>query len=186
MCGGCSITILSVIYRSPSESASHFMNDFDNFLEEVCTTNVNNLLVLGDFINIHMNDMNNSCTKQFVQILHQHDLSQFVHECTHIARNTIDLVFANESDNLIRDVSVHDNGISDHFLVLCKVNSVIKRGNDVIYRDVRDWCAMNFDTFASELSSSPICDVNVLSSIACVSTLSCMYNQTMASLVSCK
>lgn len=137
MCRGCSIGTLSVIYRPPSEPISLFMKDFDDFLERLCTSNASNLLVVGDF-NIHMNDTNHCYTKRFFQLIHQYDLCQFVHSSTHIAGHTIDLVLARESENLINSVSVHDYGISDHFLVLCNVNSVINEGCDVIYRDVRD------------------------------------------------
>ena len=52
---------------------------------------------------------------------------------THSASHTIDLIIARESDNLIKSVSVHDFGISDHSLVLCTVNSFIKERQDFIY-----------------------------------------------------
>ena len=80
-----------------------------------------NQLIVGDF-NIHIDDTNNCYTTRFFQLLYQYDLCQFVNDPTHSAGHTIDLIIARESDNLIKTVSVHDFGISDHSLVLCTVN----------------------------------------------------------------
>ena len=62
MHSGRSIVTLSVIYRSPSEPVSHFLRDFDDFLEQLCTRTSNpNQLIVGDF-NIHIDDTNNCYT----------------------------------------------------------------------------------------------------------------------------
>ena len=138
-------------------------------------------LIVGDF-NIHMNDVSNCYVKRFSHLLDQYSLCQYVHGPTHIAGHTIDLILARDCDNLIKSVSVHDYGISDHSLVLCKVNS-FKDCNTFTYRNVRNWKTFNFDLFEKDLSSSPICDMDVLDSNFCVSALVHLYNETMSSLL---
>ena len=176
--GNCGhLLTLSLIYRPPSSSLSKFIVDFDDFLERLCTAK--NHLILGDF-NLHMDDTRHFYVKRFSDLLCQYQLEQFVRDPTHSAGHTIDLIITR--DELINSVTVHDYGISDHSLILCKmnVNSTLK---SVVYRRKRDWKNFNSELFAENLYSSELCDVNFLDTFTCVSSLVDMYNDCIISLI---
>ncbi|MEL7309253.1 MAG: hypothetical protein AAGK05_16275, partial [Pseudomonadota bacterium] len=179
-CVGRSIFTLSVIYRPPCSSLSKFLTDFDDFLERMCTSSKH--LIVGDF-NIHMDNTCSFYVKRFSEILNQYGLRQFVHGPTHTAGHTIDLILARDCDGLIMSTSTCDNDISDHSLVLCRMNLSKKYTSSPICRMVRNWKAFNCEDFETDLSSSRICDVNVLNSASSVSALVQFYNDTLSSVL---
>ena len=139
-------------------------------------------MIVGDF-NIHVNDTLSCYAKRFSDLLHQYGFCQYVNEPTHAAGNTIDLIFARECDNLINSVSVHDYSISDHCLVLCKV-SYFKGCNNFVHQNVRNWKKLNFDLFGIDLSSSRICNANILNSAKSPLWSFCIMKQCHPSLIS--
>ena len=178
-CKGALVFTLSVIYRPPASSLSTFMSDFDDFLERMCTSNKH--LIVGD-LNIRVDNDNECYVKRFLDLLNQYGLSQYVQDPTHTAGHIIDLIIAHDSDDLIDSISVHDLGLSDHSLVLCKLNTTTNCKN-VFSRNVRSWKNGNFDRFKLDLSSSQLCDIEFLNSITSVSKLVQLYNDTVASLL---
>ena len=155
-CKGALVFTVSVIYRPPASSLSTFMLEFDDFLERMCTSNKH--LIVGDF-NIRIDNTNECYVKRFLDLLSQYGLSQYVQDPTHTAGHTIDLIIARDSDELIDSVSVHDLGISDHSLVLCKLNAITNCKN-VFSHNVRSWKNGDFNRFELDLSSSQICNTD--------------------------
>ena len=63
----------------------------------------------------------NTAAKEFLNILDMFDLSQHVHSGTHTSGQCLDLVITRQNDSLVRTIVVGPL-ISDHFLVLCKLD----------------------------------------------------------------
>ncbi|KAL7845322.1 hypothetical protein AOLI_G00235140 [Acnodon oligacanthus] len=102
------VTIL-LIYRPPKPNPS-FMPEMYNLLSSLCTTSAN-ILIFGD-INIHVNNPSCRFAAEFLQLLGCFSLRQLVDVPTHTRGHTLDLVITDSA--LVRNLSVHDLGVSDH------------------------------------------------------------------------
>ena len=75
----------------------------------------------GDF-NFHVDVSDDREALRFLDILDLHNLQQHVHEPTHIAGHTLDLLITRGDDSLVKSVRVYSGLPSDHFGVKCTVN----------------------------------------------------------------
>ncbi|XP_055956994.1 uncharacterized protein LOC130012904, partial [Patella vulgata] len=107
-----------VIYRPPSrdaETVSNFFSEFPSVLDKLACSG-NRLLLLGDF-NFHLQDLTDTNAVRFNDLLRAYSLCQHVSVPTHNRGNILDLVISRDCENLIHNVSVSNNLISDHFPV---------------------------------------------------------------------
>ena len=79
-----------------------------------------NLIILGDF-NIHVNDVSDDTAITFIDAMESIGLYQHVQSATHIAGNTLDLIFS-EPDTLPVKSCLTGDLLSDHRLVICEIN----------------------------------------------------------------
>ena len=100
-------TSIFPIYRpEPNEfTMSAFLKDFSTFLESVCVLS-NEVLILGDF-NIHLDKVDNSNVKHFLEILSDFNLLQHVSEPTHESGHILDLVISRPT-GFVSNISVGD------------------------------------------------------------------------------
>jgi hypothetical protein len=131
-----------IIYRPPNTSISSFISEFSDVL--LLTSKYDRLIILGDFnINVNSHSQN---TRDFVQVTQVFDLNQHVRFPTHIAGNTIDLVFS-RPHTLIANCRV-DPGISDHssiiFLVEFPFSGRSFTTQTKQHRSYRDFNLLNF------------------------------------------
>ena len=77
-------------------------------------------LITGDF-NIHYDNINDSLTKQFCELVDTFSAVQTVDFPTHEDGHTIDLVLHRDSDNLVLSTRPCHDLTSDHTSVLCSL-----------------------------------------------------------------
>ena len=76
------------------------------------------LLITGDF-NIHVDDLQDSCARKFLEVFDCVGLKQHVDQPTHREGHTLDLTITLVSESLIVSTPVVDHFTSDHAAVLC-------------------------------------------------------------------
>jgi hypothetical protein len=75
-----------------------------NLLDMVAKYNCN-VVILGD-INVHLDKLNNTDTKNPNKFLQSHDLEQLIHMLNHNRNHTLDVVIASSPSLLITDILV--------------------------------------------------------------------------------
>ena len=174
----CVLTI-TIVYRPPNTSVSSFLHDFDSFLE-MLSTDPKHVLV-GDF-NLHLEDENDVNVKSFTNLISQYGFTQHVKTVTHKAGHVLDLVLTRDSDDLVKSVSVEDNGFSDHSLVKCLLSLTKPNVSRKPHR-VRCWRKTDMNSFVNDLLSSTLCDYAFLETSDCSIVLSKEYNDVLSMLV---
>ncbi|XP_061186395.1 uncharacterized protein LOC133194455 [Saccostrea echinata] len=85
--------------RPPSASLSCFIGEFSQYLASLVVTS-EELLITGNF-NIHVDNVKNADTQNFLNSLDEFGLKQHVDEPTHKRGHILDLVITRESNNLL-------------------------------------------------------------------------------------
>ena len=113
-CIGDKLLLLICVYRLQETPFSLFIDELgDLFVKYVIL--YESYIIAGDF-NIHVDETcNPSCTK-FHELLDLFDLTQHVHETTHMG-HTLDLVISCVDDPLVKSVVVTQHNPSHHFFV---------------------------------------------------------------------
>ena len=144
-----------VIYRPPNNTSfNQFLEEFSTLLENTIAESSGRLLITGDF-NLHMDCPSDVNVKRFIDILESFDLKQRVCSGTHLSGHTLDLLINKSDDVMMRNIMVHDPGISDHAAVICDL-SLQKpqfRKKVVYFRKLR---SMDIDSFCKDVSSSSL------------------------------
>ena len=118
--GSCTYRII-VIYRPPrsqdeSVTVSSFITELSKLIEEVVILN-GRILITGDF-NFHVDNKNDAQAQRFLRLLEACNLMQHLKVPTHQLGHTLDLAITRESDNVISNIIVTDQLISDHKLIM--------------------------------------------------------------------
>jgi len=113
------------IYRPPSSSAvskpfSVFLDEFNSFLSFAATT-PHEFLITGDF-NIHLDNLTDHLTSQFLSLLSSFNLTQHVDFPTHDKNHILDLVITSSDSSLAPSLSSTQCSPSDHFPVFTKLS----------------------------------------------------------------
>ncbi len=106
-----------LVYRPPPSAKNKltpkaFLDDFTLLLEELAVY-PSDFIIMGDF-NIHIDNMSDSLSSHFCDILDSMGLRQHVTGPTHSAGHTLDLVITRANSLLVNEITVSDPGISDH------------------------------------------------------------------------
>ena len=171
---------LSVVYRPPDLSLSTFISEFDNFLE--ISHDLRNHIICGDF-NLHFDDVSNSYTAKFRRILKCYNLTQHVKDPTHNQGHILDYLITSSDSDILRNISTHDTGISDHYLISCDIhlNSPQKsRSKRITYRS---WKSFDFSSFELDVVNSDICKTSIIENASSSEYLISIYNHTLSSLL---
>ena len=124
MCASSNPINLVVIYRFCELLPSLFLPEFYKFIDSIYI-DFKNLVILGDF-NIHVNQILNSSTVHFSDILSSFNLKQLVNGPTHKLGNTLDLIVANTDETDIHDINVDFNNSSDHAYIFFRIGVDLK------------------------------------------------------------
>ncbi len=109
-----------VLYRPPNNtSIGLFMQEFGSLLEMYAIRH-GSLIIAGDF-NIHLNDKSDLTARDFISLIESFNLQQRVQQATH-SGHTLDLVLSRCDECVVHTVTVRDISISDHSIVMCKLN----------------------------------------------------------------
>lgn len=146
-----------VVYRPcPTKSnkltSREFFEDFPGFVAEL-SSKVSNILIIGD-LNFHMDVPSNAETKRISQVLEPLGFSQMVIEPTHARGHTLDVVWT-KTPKLVKDLSVENLMMSDHFLVQLELDMSRSRVPRVTLKR-RNIKAINRDQFRDDLANSSL------------------------------
>lgn len=141
-------TILANIYRPPKPN-SDFNDELSAFLASLSSLSPNILLV-GDF-NVHMDNHNNSATKDLTSALNSFGLQEYVDFPTHSKGHILDLVC--RSGLTPTNSTASDLPISDHKLI--SFNVTVKTHKTPVSRSISFRNIKNNDvpTLSSELNN---------------------------------
>ncbi|XP_067426911.1 uncharacterized protein [Thunnus thynnus] len=123
--------LLINVYRPPGNLNSltqfyRFLEEFQSLLDEA-SARYNSIIITGDF-NIHVENEMMSSTTEFRQLLEWYNLVQHVEEPTHRSDHFLDLVITRNVE--ISDLTVQDDGISDHYTVIFNAEPVSEETDD--------------------------------------------------------
>jgi exonuclease III len=153
------VFMLAVIYRPPPNtknglSTPQFLDEFSNFLD-ANILGPEDLLICGDF-NFHFGKVNDKEASTFTDLLSSYGLQQHVTVSTHTKGHVLDLIITRSSvDSFLKDTTVTDMLISDHFWVHCNIlcsrpGNICKK---VKYRKIK---AINIDSFCEDIKASTL------------------------------
>ena len=144
---------IAIVYRAPDTSAGDFATELSDLIHSgrLGTRHV----ICGD-----LNCPGPAGTKGLVavelaEVIDEHGLRQHVREPTHRAGNTLDHILTPEDGVTITDVVVTDVGISDHFLVTCRIAASIDRP-PIERSTFRNWKRLDRNKFEEKLRSSAV------------------------------
>jgi exonuclease III len=148
------------IYRPPSSSAksrdttsfSQFLDDFQTLISSI-STSPHDFLITGDF-NIHVDDLTDSNTLQFISLLDLANLTQHVSFPTHCFNHTLDLVITQTDSTLCSVVSRYPISPSDHFPILYSLNISRPSSSPVSKHLTRAVHSINIEKFSRDIISS--------------------------------
>ena len=141
---------LITIYRLQDKRISLFFEEFPNLLEEY--TVLNDLFVISGDINIHM-ESDEPSSKKMHDILDVFNLTQHVHEPTHIKGHTIDVVITSKQESLINNLKVTPFDLSHHFLVDFSFTTQVKcipKLKSISFRPIRN---VNMERFREDVEN---------------------------------
>ena len=124
---------LFVCYRPPPSTSNRLTTT--DFLTEWCqflcehSVDKQELVIVGD-MNIHMDDVTNLNTRQYVQSLQANSLQSHINQPTHYKGHTLDVLISRDTSDIIGEVTVNDIGlcnnngkeIHDHYAITCTIN----------------------------------------------------------------
>lgn len=108
------------------------------------------LLIVGDF-NIHVDDTDKAVVRKFIEHITAVNLQQHVSGPTHRCGHTLDLVLSRKNEDIVQEVYVSQDMISDHATIMC---DIILRP-DILTRSVkhiRKLKSLDMDKFADSLT----------------------------------
>ena len=145
---------IAIVYRAPGTSAGDFATELSDLIDSGklglryvicgdlnCPGPVGTKGLIGD---------------ELAEVIDGHSLRQHVLQPTHRAGNILDHILTPDEKATIGDVVVMDAGLSDHFLVKCKVAASIDRP-PIIKSTFRNWKRLDLDRFNDKLRSSAVC-----------------------------
>jgi len=110
--------ILSVYRPGSKPLTDEFYKEFTTLLESLATYRCP-VIILGD-LNIHLERCNEVRVAELNDLLESFDLCQCVKQSTHRNGGILDVIIARQSD-VMNDVKVVENGVSDHSLVTARL-----------------------------------------------------------------
>ena len=149
---------LIIVYRPPPSvknklTPKQFLEDFTSYLKEL-VDHTSDVIIVGDF-NVHIDVPHDSTACHFIDIIDSMGLTQHVHDPTHKAGHTLDLVITHSKSAMVHGVETTDPGISDHHAIITSL-CIQKPPN--ITKTIQ-YCKLkliNIDKFISDLSSSSL------------------------------
>ena len=163
-----------------------FCSEFANYMESILLSK-EQLLIVGDIQNIHVNDASDADARNFLDLLESLGLLQHVGGPIHIHGHTLDLVVTRLAENIILDTPKANRYLSDHAAILRKLTS--SKPLNTVKVKYRRTKSVDISALSCDLGESSLCrDVlsnshpDILS--ACdLDSLACNYNTTLSSVI---
>jgi len=156
------LTIVATLSRSPKPK--EFIIDFAAFLTHLSTLSPN-IILLGDF-NIHMDNVDNTLTKDFTSCLDSFGLHQYINFPTHTKGHILDLICCSGVTPI--NCKADPFPFSDHMLLSFSINlslSKSKLPRTITFRNIKDITItfrnikdINLDNLSTGITSLPSID----------------------------
>ncbi|KAK7124121.1 hypothetical protein R3I93_022282 [Phoxinus phoxinus] len=146
-------TIIAILYRPPKPNKD-FTDDLAAFLTHLSTLS-SNILLLGDF-NIHMDNVDNTLTKDFTSCLDSFGLQQYINFPTHNKGHILDLICCSGVTPV--NCKADSFPFSDHMLLSFTVDLSLSKSvlpRTISFRNIKD---INLDILSSSITSFPSID----------------------------
>jgi hypothetical protein len=145
---------IAVIYRPPgSTSTADFMTELSDLMDSGMLGS--RCYILGDLNCPGPTGSKGLVGKELTELIDAYSLTRHVHCPTHQSGNILDHILSLDDTGSVHDVIVIDTGLSDHYLVKCKVNVQINR-QPIVRATFRNWKRLDHDIFRQRLRSSPV------------------------------
>ena len=131
------LTLIS-IYRVLFVQVNLFLEEFTALLEYL-NGNSDPFIIAGD-INIHLDNKDNTYTKQFNELLEMFNLIQHIDFPTHSCGHMIDVIISRKELPKIRNIKENNIMLSDHLMVLFEaegVNLAMNEFKHIKYRNLK-------------------------------------------------
>lgn len=147
------------MYRPGSVAVTQkFFDEFAAVLDWVATHS-GPVYITGDF-NIRLDRPNDPHAEQLRLLVDCYGLELHATGPTHDLGGTLDALITHSTAGRPNSVSVHDAGLSDHFLLRWQVDTTRRDGPPPELVCTRPWRRLDEQRFRSALSSSRICSQN--------------------------
>ena len=109
------------------------------------------IFVLAGDVNIHLDDKDDTYTKQFNDILEMFNHKQHVNFATHRLGHTIDVVVTHTESPIIENIKPNNVDLSDHYIVQFEVKSIAPNKIEYINVKYRDVKSVNNERFCADI-----------------------------------
>ena len=147
-------TTIAIIYRPPDSKSAEFISELSDLIDSGILGS--RYIICGD-----MNCPGPSGSKGLIgielgELIDAYSLKQHVKCPTHQSGNILDHILSSEGTDFIHDVIVSDVGLSDHYIVTCKVSVNVNR-QPIVRATFRNWKKLDLDSFKERVLSSSCC-----------------------------
>jgi hypothetical protein len=136
--------VVAVVYRPPKSHVPDFIAEMNELINSGDLGD--RFIICGD-----LNCPGPVNTKGLVNVnlsrmIEEQNLKQHVRSATCRTGNILDHVLTPDDDQLVSDISVHDIGLSDHYLVICKITEQLHRFH-AVKNTFRCWKRLDLELF---------------------------------------
>jgi len=145
---------IAIVYRAPGTSIGDFTSELSDLIDSGRLGS--RYIICGDLNCPGPTGTKGLVAVELAEVIDEHSLRQHVCEPTHRAGNILDHFLTPEDKLAIEDVVISDVGLSDHFLVTCRVASSIDRP-PIVKSSFRNWKRLDLDKFKDKLRVADVC-----------------------------
>ena len=128
-----------------------FFDEWDRFIDQH-TIKPGPLIIMGD-LNIHIDNTTNADARRLINFVDATGMVSHVLEPTHRKRHTLDVLMTLSTDeHLVRNITITDMGLSNHFAVNFNIN-IVQRRTGLMKIRYRKICAIDTVGFSTRYST---------------------------------
>jgi len=143
--------ILAVVYRPPKSRISDFIDEMSELLSSGVLGK--GFIICGDLNCPGPVNTKGLVNSELLQMIDEHNLRQHVLSETCRTGNILDHILTPDDTVLVKDVAVHDIGLSDHYLVTSKISEPTVQVPTVKVA-FRRWKHLDLDLFKQQILAS--------------------------------
>ena len=146
--------MIAVIYRPPSTKLTDFVTELSDLIDSGSLGP--RYIICGDLNCPGPSGTKGLVGKELLEVIDGYSLTQHVVSPTHQSDNLLDHILSPHGTECVKDVTVKNVGLSDHYLVKCKVTCPITR-QPIIRATFRNWKRLDLDLFRQRIRMSSAC-----------------------------
>lgn len=142
------VTLIS-IYRLLFIPTNVFLEELIMLLETFSASS-ETFILAGD-VNIHLDDEDDTYTKQFNEIMEMFNLVQHVNFPTHKLGHTIDVVITHADSPIIKNIKPNHIDLSDHYMIQFETKTINPNRKEYVNITYRNIKAIDNEKFRSDI-----------------------------------